>query len=94
MADALGGEIDQESYEIAYNAAASDVATALEATSADLGHVDVTKTVSGIDRHVGGQQAGCRRNLEAQQFPAWTKYTAEIESAYDYETFPYRTQVL
>lgn len=47
MADALGGEIDAETYELSYNAAGSDVAEALEVASAALGNVEVTRTISG-----------------------------------------------
>lgn len=47
IADALGGEIDAETYELSYNAAANDVANALEAASGTLGTVSATKTVAG-----------------------------------------------
>lgn len=47
MADALGGEIDAETYELSYNAAASDIADALESAAPDLGSVSATRTLSG-----------------------------------------------
>lgn len=47
MADALGGELDAETYELSYNAAASDVADALESAAATLGSVGATRTLSG-----------------------------------------------
>lgn len=47
IADALGGDVDAETYELSYNADADDVATALEAASSVLGSVDSTRTVSG-----------------------------------------------
>lgn len=50
IADALGGDVDAETFELSYNADADDVATALEATSSVLGSVDATRTVSGEHR--------------------------------------------
>lgn len=47
MANALGGKVDQETYELKYNAAASDVEKALESASSALGNAEVVKTVSG-----------------------------------------------
>lgn len=47
MADALGGEIDEETAEIGYSASAAAVELALEAASSSLGAVQVTKTTSG-----------------------------------------------
>lgn len=47
MADALGGEIDEETAEIGYSASAAAVELALEAASSTLGAVQVTKTTSG-----------------------------------------------
>lgn len=48
MADALGGDIDSETYELSYIAGASEVSEALESASDDLGAVTVTRTLSGI----------------------------------------------
>lgn len=59
MADALGGEIDSETYELSYIAGASEVSEALETASTDLGAVSVTRTISGIlhhPEHVKNQQ--------------------------------------
>lgn len=50
IADALGGDVDAETYELSYNADADEVATALEAASFALGNVDATRTVSGEQR--------------------------------------------
>ena len=47
IADALGGDVDAETYELSYSASEGDVATALEAASRVLGTVEVTKTVTG-----------------------------------------------
>lgn len=47
IADALGGEIDAETYELSYSASEEDVAAALEAAGSVLGNVDVTRVVTG-----------------------------------------------
>lgn len=47
IADALGGEVDAETSELSYNAAATTVADALMALSDALGTTDVTRTISG-----------------------------------------------
>ena len=47
MADALGGEVDGETYELSYSASGADVAAALEAVSSVLGNVDATRTTTG-----------------------------------------------
>lgn len=49
IADALGGEVDEETYELSYNADADDVADALTAASDTLGSVSATRTISGKD---------------------------------------------
>lgn len=47
IADALGGEVDAETYELSFDADADDVAAALEDSSGLLGNVVASRTISG-----------------------------------------------